>query len=107
MRLGKIIAALCIPFFFTGCLEINEDITVAKNGSGKYGMKMDMGELIEMVKSFMPAEEMEKAQLDRARDTTILLKDYIDTTSSLTADQKKLLRDGSMHLNMNMAQKVF
>jgi hypothetical protein len=31
----------------------------------------------------------------------------MDSTSALTAEEKNLLRDGSMHLNMNMDQKVF
>lgn len=107
MRLNKILIAFCIPFLFSGCLEINEDISVAKNGSGKYGMKMDMGQLVEMMQSFMPAEELDKADLGKPKDTTVLLKDYIDTSSSLSADKKALLRDGSIHLKMNMAEKLF
>ncbi|MEO6914743.1 MAG: hypothetical protein ABI151_03040 [Chitinophagaceae bacterium] len=99
--------ALLIPLIFSGCLEINEDISVAKNGSGKYDMKMDMGQMFEMMQSFMPAEELEKADLDHPRDTTVLLKDYIDTASNLTAEKKALLRDGSVHLKMNMAEKIF
>lgn len=107
MRLSKIIVALCIPFLFSSCLEINEDISVAKNGSGKYGMKMDMGQLLEMMRSFLPAEQLETADLDHPKDTTILLKDYIDTSSNLSAEKKALLRDGSIHLKMNMAEKLF
>ena len=107
MKVHKLLLVLVFPVVFSGCLEINEDITVSKTGAGNYAMKMDMGQLVEMMQSFMPKEEMEKAQLDRPRDTTILLKDYMDSTSALSAEEKNLLRDGSMHLNMNMDQKVF
>jgi hypothetical protein len=107
MKLHKLLLVLVFPVVFSGCLEINEDITVSKTGAGNYAMKMDMGQLVEMMQSFMPKEELEKAQLDRPRDTTIQLKDYMDTTSSLTSEEKNLLRDGSMHLNMNMDQKIF
>jgi hypothetical protein len=107
MKLQKLLLVLVFPLAFSGCLEINEDITVSKTGAGNYAMKMDMGQLVEMMQSFMPKEEMEKAQLDRPRDTTIQLKDYMDSTTSLTSEEKNLLRDGSMHLNMNMDQKIF
>lgn len=106
MKSLKLLLLLALPLFFTGCLEINEDITVTKTGSGKYAMKTEMGELMDMMQSFIPEEERSKIDLSRARDTTVLLKDYIDTTSSLTADEKSLFRDGSMHMKMNMAEKI-
>ena len=104
MKMYKFLLLLLIPITFTGCLEINEDITVSKAGAGNYAMKMDMGQLIDMMQSFIPEDQ--KAEIERPRDTTVLLKDYLDTATSLTAEQKSLLRDGSMHLNMNMAQKI-
>lgn len=107
MKFLKFLIVLLIPISFSSCLEINEDVTVSNTGTGKYAMKIDMGQLFELMQSFMPAEELEKADLKRAKDTTISLKDFIDTSSSLSADKKALLRDGTIHLNMNMPEKVF
>lgn len=107
MRSLKSLVLVCIPLLFSGCLEINEDVSVNNNGSGKYGMKIEMGELFEMLQSFMPAEEFQKGDFDKPKDTTLLLKSFVDTASSLPAETRALLRDGSLHMKINMAEKVF
>ena len=93
-------------FLFTGCLEINEEIIINKNGSGNLSMKTEMGkELFEMLQAFMPADEMKKSGFGTPKDTVLLMKDIIDTMQTMSADKKAVLRNGSIHLKMNMAEK--
>jgi hypothetical protein len=86
---------------------MNEEFNVHENGSGDFSVNMDMGQLLDMMKAFMPPEELEKADLGRAKDTTINMKDLVDTSSSLSAENKALLREGSLRMQMNMEEKLF
>ena len=40
-------------------------------------------------------------------DTTILLKDIVDTSSALSEDKKAILRPGRVHIKMDIDAKVF
>lgn len=91
--------------FFTSCLEINEEVEIKPNGSGELSTSMDMGQLIDMMQA-MGGEEFDKKK-DEKIDSTIFLKNVVDTASNLTKQQKDLMRDGKVHVKMNMEQKEF
>lgn len=104
----KALKFLVVCFFtccLSGCFEMNEEFTVQENGSGTLAVNMDMGQMMDMMKAFIPPEELEKA--GEARDTTIHMKDLIDTATDLTAENKALLRDGTLRMQMNMQEKIF
>lgn len=107
MKAFKLFLVGLLALCFTGCFEVNEEIEVQENGSGKFSLNMDMGKLLEMMQAFMPAEELEKANLGRVQDTTIQMKDLVDTAASVSADKKSIFRDGSMRMQMNMNEKLF
>lgn len=92
---------------FVGCYEVNEEITINDNGSGVFNTKMDMGQMLEMIQSMAGEEELAKEGLDRVLDTTIFMKSMLDSAKDITADQKELLKDGKMNLQMNMKEKIF
>jgi hypothetical protein len=69
-------------------------------------MDMDMSQMVEMLKQYVGEEELAKKGMDKM-DTTIYMKDIIDTVSSLTAEQKALFRPGSVSIKMNLDEKVF
>ena len=104
MKALKIIFFYFIACFFSGCFEINEEIVVNGNGGGDYSLNMDMGKLVEMIQTVMPAEQMK--EMEKVTDTIIQMKDLVDTASGLSADKKAVLRDGSMRMQMNMAEKL-
>jgi hypothetical protein len=107
MKSLKLFFLLVFPLLFTSCLEINEEIAINKNGSGSLSMKTDMGKLFEMLEAFMPAEELKKSEFATSKDTVIHIKDFVDTLQTMAADKKAALRDGTIHLKMNLAQKQF
>lgn len=107
MKAFKLFLVGLLALCFTGCFEVNEEIEVQENGTGKFSLNMDMGKLLEMMQAFMPAEELEKANLGKVQDTTIQMKDLVDTAASVSADKKAIFRDGSMRMQMNMNEKLF
>ena len=105
MKAFKFVLLCLLTFCFSGCFEMNEEIAINNNGGGDYSVDMDMGKMMEMMQAFIPPDQAK--DLEKARDTTIQMKDFIDTASNLAADKKALLRDGSLQMQMNMADKVF
>lgn len=89
------------------CYEVNEEIVINEDGSGTYLTKMDMGQLLEMMQSFAGEEELTKEGLDRAIDTTIRMKDILDSAKDLSAEQKALMARGTMKMQMDIKKKLF
>lgn len=105
MKALKFLVFCLLTSFLSGCFEMNEEFNVNENGSGNFAVNMDMGQLLDMMKSFMPPEELEKA--GDKRDTIINMKDLVDTSTSLTPENKALLREGTLRMQMNMQEKIF
>jgi hypothetical protein len=98
-----------VPFLFSlvSCFEITEEIRINRNGTGSLAVKTDMGQLLEMMQSFMSAEDLEKSQFGQVKDTLIQMKDLVDTAQNITKENKALLRDGSIKMEMNAPEKIF
>ncbi len=92
---------LMLAVIFTSC-STKEEIEIKSDGSGTLVMKTDLGKMIDMLKSFSQGDELKKDGLDRPLDTVMLVKDFIDTAKDVPADKKALLRDGKIHLALNM-----
>ncbi len=90
-----------------GCFEINEDIDVKADGNGVYSIHTDMSQLLRAMQSYMGKEEMDKQMPSKNIDTTVMMKRLLDTAKNITAENKVLIRDGSVHLKLNIEQKEF
>ena len=101
MNILKLTLVAIFAFCFTACIDITEEFEVRKDGSGQMNIKSDMGKLFELVKQFATDEDLQKEGM-AAKDTTIQFKSLLDSTSGLSAEEKELLRDGSIHMKMNM-----
>jgi hypothetical protein len=95
-----------IMFCLAGCYEVNEEITIDDKGSGTYLTKMDMSALLQMMQTMAGEEEMTKNGLDRPIDTTIYMKDVLDSAKNATPDQKRLFKDGTLKLRLNIKESV-
>lgn len=102
--LGAVAAVLVM---LVSCYEVNEEIVLNDNGSGTYVTKMDMGALLEMMQTMGGQEELGKQGLDRPIDTLIRLKEIMEGAGDLSAEQKKLYREGSVKLQMNAKENLF
>src|SRR5258707_12212422 len=106
MKILKFILPVTLVFCLAGCLDVEEKIEVKKDGSGIYAMDMDMSQMIEMLQTYMGKDEMAKKGMQKM-DTTIYMKDLVDTISSLSAEKKALLRPGSVHIKLDVDAKEF
>ena len=106
MKILKFILPLALAFGFAGCLDINEKLDIKKDGSGTLTMDMDMSQMIDMLQTYMGKDELAKKGLEKM-DTTINLKDILDTISTLSADKKAILSPGSVHIKVDLDAKVF
>lgn len=103
----KYIFTLVSMLFLAGCFEINEDIDVKAGGNGVYSIHTDMSQLLIAMQSYMGKDEMDKQMPSKNIDTTVMMKTLMDTVKNITAENKMLIQDGSVHLKLNMEQKEF
>jgi hypothetical protein len=102
----KLALVTLVAILFVSCYEVNEEIVINENGSGSYTTKMDMSQLLEMLQTMGGEEELAKEGLDRAVDTTIMMNSLLDSAQEVTSDQKELLKNGKVHLQMNAKEKL-
>ena len=106
MKVFKWILSAALAFSFAGCLDIDERLDVNKDGSGQLAMDIDMSQMVDILQTYMGKEELEKKGLQKM-DTTILMKDVIDTSTTLSEEKKALLRPGRVHIKLDLDAKVF
>lgn len=107
MKSYKLLLSCLIAVFFTACIQIEEEVELKEDGSGRMAMKTDMGQLFELLKGFASEEDLMKDKLEKALDTTILMKDMVDTIQDMDPQYKSLLRNGKMQIQMNMQENLF
>jgi uncharacterized protein YkvS len=89
-----------ISLVFSGCLEIEQGVTLNNDGSGKLDLKTDMSQLMAMASMMGKGEKINK-------DTVINYKAYLDTAKSLTDKEKELVSKASWRLRMNSDDGIF
>ncbi|MCU7552397.1 hypothetical protein OCK74_24975 [Chitinophagaceae bacterium LB-8] len=105
-----ILLAASVLFFLAGCFDTTEEITIDKNGGGVYQINADfkgLFELLDAMKAFDTSANSSLQNLPSNIDTTINLRSFTDTASSLTAEEKTLLRNATLNMVMNEKDKVF
>src|SRR5436190_24374016 len=97
-------------FFLTGCLDSQEDVTIKSDGSGVYKNSIDMSGLFDMLQMAAMMDTSANSQLkqlsDKNLDSTFSLASFADTSSTLSTEEKALLKNGTVHLNVNQQNKV-
>lgn len=106
MKIFKYLLPLSFACLMMGCLDINENVDIKKDGSGKMAVDMDLSQMVEMLQTYMGKDELAKKGMEKM-DTTIQMKDLVDTAKNLSAEKKALLRPGFVHIKMDLDQKVF
>jgi hypothetical protein len=94
-----------------GCLNSEEDVTINADGSGVYQNTMDMSGMFDMMDMLAAMDTSQNSQLkkvsDKDIDSSFSFKSFIDTVTSLTADEKRLFEKATMRMNINQKQKKF
>ncbi|MGE5107295.1 MAG: hypothetical protein ACM3H8_07110 [Sphingobacteriales bacterium] len=85
-----------VTLSFTSCLDSEEKIALKEDGSGTYSITMDMAKMMGMLSAF--GGENKKPE---KKDTVIYFKDFTDTSTTLTADEKEILKNGKVGIHMD------
>ncbi len=100
----KIFASMlvAITLFFTSCFDIEEKIQINKDNSGAYMVSIDMGNILKMT-SQMAGNQKDSSKVPEKKDSTIYLKSFVDTATNLSAEEKRLMRNGSLRMKVDEA----
>jgi hypothetical protein len=100
-----------IAVALTGCLDSEEDVTIQADGSGTFQNTIDMSGLFDMMQMAAMTDTSANSQLkslsDKDIDSTVSLRSFTDTATTLTTQEKALLQNGTMHININQKEKIF
>lgn len=104
------LTAFCCLVFW-GCMDTTQDVTINADGSGVFKSSVNMSgmfDMLEMLKA-MDTSSNEKLKTfgEKAVDTIINMKDIVDTSTTISAEEKRLLRLGTAHMQINPTDKVF
>ena len=96
------VGVVCI--LFAGCIEITETVQLKKDGTGNYGIKIDMGKLLEdpMMKSMLEGSE-KKNDMENI-DSMVYFKNLPD---SAIKDNPELWSRAKMHVVTKTKDKTF
>lgn len=105
--LVSVLTTICLA----GCFDAEEDVTIKADGSGVFKNTLDMSGLFDMIQMAAMMDTSSKGELKKFAeqdvDSTISLRSFTDTATALTAEQKALLQEGSMHITLNQKEKAF
>ena len=88
----------------TSCFETSQEITLNADGSGTYVNTNDMSKILTIAKN-MGAASNDK--IPAAVDTSFSFASAADSIPDLSAEDKELLKKGSVHLNMSLEDEKF
>ncbi|MBC7886492.1 MAG: hypothetical protein H7Z13_01285 [Ferruginibacter sp.] len=100
MKSLKLPISLLFAAFLSSCIDTEEKIVLNADNSGIYSMTIDLGRMLKIAGS-MGGEKSDSSKTKEKRDTTVYLKDMIDTAVDLTASEKALYKDGMIHVKLD------
>jgi len=90
---------LTASLFLTSCLEITQELTINKDGSGTLNNTTDMSQIVSMAMQ-MAGDKLGDQKLNM--DTTISFQSMLDTIKDVSPANKELLKNGHIHITMKM-----
>jgi hypothetical protein len=105
MKRLKYLLAAVLVFLLAGCFEIHEQIDIGTDGKGDLTVNTDMSQMLEAMQNYLGKEEMEKQLPNKNLDTTVMMKTLMDSAKNVTAENKELVRDGTVHMKLDMKRK--
>jgi len=99
-----VIVSLLFFVFLTSCLDTEEKIVINKNNSGIYTLTLDMSKMLTLMDQF-GQENKDDSKIAEKKDSTVYFKPFVDTSTTLTAKEKEMFRDGSLRMRVDEAEK--
>ncbi|PWT96567.1 MAG: hypothetical protein C5B52_15420 [Bacteroidetes bacterium] len=93
----KLAIAFVLILGYASCIDTEERVIINKDNSGTYQLTMDMGNMLKMV-SQMGGNDKDASKTHEKKDSTIYFKNFVDTSTKLSAEEKDMLREGSLRI---------
>jgi len=104
----KICTAVLLVLLSFGCMNVSEDIELSANGAGTYSEEIDLSSLLAFVGAAASMDSSaENSSSIPDMDSTISLKSFADTSTSLTPEEKQLMQNAHVRIITNQADNVF
>jgi len=100
MKKNYFLIAIFACILLASCFEAEEKTVINKDNSGTYSVTIDVSGMIQQIQSMTsksPADAMGIAK----SDSVIYFKDFTDTSTVLTTEEKEMLKDGSMSIHID------
>ena len=103
---------LFIAVIFSSCFDMNEEINIADNGTGSYSVALDMSGMMQMIQMLKmmdttSASPEEQGLLGKGSiDSTIYMKNYLDTVTNITPQERELFKEATMHIQESDEDQV-
>src|ERR1700744_5970622 len=109
MRLIRFAALFCCSIaLLTSCYDITEDIHIEPSGKGTYVTRIDMSQLMSMVKTFSQGDSTKDlSAFNQNIDSTIQLGSLSDASGSVDPEMKQLLAKATIRLLIHADSNVF
>jgi len=96
----RISVYLAVPLLLlTGCLEVTQNLTINKDGSGVISGTTDLSQVVTLAMQ-MAGDKMKEQKMNM--DTTVQFKTMFDSAKNMSAANKELLKNGLVHVVMRM-----
>lgn len=100
MKNFKFVIAFLFAGILASCLDTEEKIALNADNSGTYSLSIDMGKMLEMAAS-MGGDQSNPDKVKEKKDTTIYIKDMLDASDNLTAEEKALYKNGMINVRLD------
>lgn len=92
--------------YLTSC-ETTKEVTLRSDGTGILTTTSDMGSLIGMMKMAGEGKELDQLKDEKPVDTTVTMDKMADNISSLSPEEKELVKKGTLGINMDIKNEKF
>jgi hypothetical protein len=99
MKFIKVAICLLFTGVLSSCLDSEEKIVINSDYSGMYTMTLDLSKMLEMAASM--GAKPDSGKMAEKKDTTIYLKNYLDSATNLTQEEKALYREGVLSMKLD------
>ena len=99
MKNLKIAFAFVFSLALASCLDTEEKIVINADNSGTYALTLDLGKMLEMAATMGAKSNSDKPK--EKKDTTVYLKNFLDSSTELNAEEKALYRDAVLSINLD------
>jgi hypothetical protein len=103
----KYLFAGALFLLLSGCFEIQEQIDINPDGQGALTIRTDMSQMLEAMQNYLGKEEMEKQMPKKNLDTTVMMRNLVDSSKEVSPENKELVKDGTVHMKLDLDRKIF